>query len=84
LLGPFDENDTRISFGGIAISNFAVQGGVLDTPFLKDFPDNGVVIELYHRRGVRQPSAGCRTTRSRCRSTTSTRTCCSRRPSPPT
>ena len=54
-LGPFDENDVRLSFSGIVISNFAVEGGVLETSFLKDFPADGVVIELFHRSGGPAP-----------------------------
>jgi hypothetical protein len=56
-LDHFNENDIRIGFTGIAISNFGAAGGVQDTSFLRDFPEDGVVIEVFYREGG-PPSIG--------------------------
>ena len=55
-LDRFDENNTRVGFTGIAISNFGADGGVEDPSFLRDFPEDGVVMEVFSREGGPPPT----------------------------
>lgn len=54
-LDRFDEFTGRVTFTGIAISNFGAEGGVQDSSFLRDFPEDGVAIEVFYREGGPAP-----------------------------
>ena len=48
----FEEDQMiRVTFDGVAISNFDAPGGVQDTSFLDSMPSDGVVIEVFQRQG---------------------------------
>jgi hypothetical protein len=46
-----DDQLIRVTYDGVAISNFGAAGGVQDTSFLDSMPSDGVVIEVFQRQG---------------------------------